>query len=378
VQTPVARDGLSADQVVSLIRDTSGPKVRSGLEVIGLDLNVIEDITDDFEGGEVSRSGYATLHGSSTLYVARELDWGTALVRPYYRMTGYTPTYGTLTARFNLGAYLTSTPKTQGAESPVTHEVEGYDVLHMLNSPVGEAYTIETGTGYLAAITTILTAQGIVAYFIDQTQSDKILASPKSWAMDDHTTWLNIINDLAASVGYQGVWSDWDGRIRVQPYQAPVDRAVEWVYNDNPAQSMIAPDRSRTFDWFDAPNRWVFFWDKDPTDSPPVVGNGIYVYVNQLAGPTSVAERGRVISAKPEQVTAVDHNALVAYAQRVIDADLRLKTSYEVRTAPNPLSWHFDKYTLSDGGLGPIADVLGSHWTLPLNGEDMSQEWTRI
>jgi hypothetical protein len=88
--------------------------------------------------------------------------------------------------------------------------------------------------------------------------------------------------------------------------------------------------------------------------------------------------RGRVISAKPQQIDVVDHNALVAKAQQSIDADMRLKTTYELSTFPNLASWHFDKYTLADSGLGPISDVLGVKWSLPLDGSNMVHEWSMI
>jgi hypothetical protein len=375
---PLARNGLTAAQVVALIRDSSSPELSSGLELIGLDLNMTDELVDDFDGGTIERANYATLHGSAVLQIARELDWGTAIVRPYAWLTGYTATYGTLTARFNLGAYLTNTPKTVAGKNPTTHEVEAVDILHWLNTPVGEAYTVEAGTGYLDAIEAIFTAQGLVSYFIDRDQTAQVLDAPRSWAFDDHTTWLNICNDLAGAVGYQGIWSDWDGRLRVQPYLVPSDRSIEFTYIDDPITSMIAPERAIIRDWFDAPNRWVFFWNKDPTEAPPVDGAGLYTFTNQFEGPTSVTARGRVISAKPQQIDVVDHNALVAKAQQSIDADMRLKTTYELSTFPNLASWHFDKYTLADSGLGPISDVLGVKWSLPLDGSNMVHEWSMI
>lgn len=370
---PAARDGLTAAQVASLIRDSSAIEVTSGLEIVDLSLNLVQDITDDFLGGSITRANYATLHGTADLNVTRDLDWGTALIRPYMTITDQV-----LTARFNMGVYLTSSPRTEAGEDPVTHAVAAYDILHWLNTPVGEAFVVAAGTGYLAAIETILIAQGILAYQIDQTQVAQVLPTAKAWAMDDHTTWLNICNDLCAAVGYQGIWSDWDGRLRIQQYLLPSDRSVEWVYDIEASTSMLAPNRAVIRDWFDVPNRWVYFWSKDPEGAAPVEGAGLYVFNNTLEGPTSQAARGRVISAKPEQIDAVDQTALVAAAQQKIDADLRLKTTFEVITSPNPLHWHFDKVTMMDPALGPISDALSVRWTLPLNGDDMTHELSLI
>jgi hypothetical protein len=98
-----------------------------------------------------------------------------------------------------------------------------------------------------------------------------------------------------------------------------------------------------------------------------VEGAGIYTFTNDHNGPTSVAARnGRVITATPVQVDAVDQAALMARAQISIDADLRLKTTFEVSAFRNPLHWHFDRLAVNDPGLGPLMDVLVTQWTLPL------------
>jgi hypothetical protein len=368
---PAARDTLTADQVTSLIRDTDALEVAAGLELLDVGLNVLADLTDNFKGGSVSRASYDTLHGSATLQVATTLDWGTAILRPYMTLSN-----GTIGARFNLGAYLTSSPETVAGEDPATHDISGYDILHWLNVATGEAYVVAAGTGYLAAAETILQTQGITAYLIDQTQADKTLAAPRVWVLDQRTTWLNVVNDLLAGVGYQGLWSDWDGLLRATPYLLPSDRAGEWLYDTDPATSMLGPSRKITRDFFSAPNRWVFYWSQDPSGAAPVEGNGLYTYVNQSNGPTSVAARGRVITAAPQQLDVVDQTALVALAQSKIDADLRLSTTIDVPVAPNPLHWHFDRVTANDPGLGALSEVVVTKWTLPLDGGDGTQAWS--
>lgn len=367
---PIARSGLTAAQVTALIQTASAVEVDSGLELLDMGLNVVADISADLRGGSVSRASYATLHGTASLAVSRELDWANALVRPYMTMTD-----GINTARFNLGAYLTSSPRTETGESPVTWAVDGYDILHVLNTPIGDAYTVAAGVGYLAAAERVLLDQGIVRYNIDQTSAAAVLGSPRVWVLDTQTTWLNVVNALLAAIGYQGVWSDWDGRLQLGPYQSPTDRGPEWVYDTGPDTSMLAPKQVTVRDYFNAPNRWVFYWSKDPSLGAPTEGNGVYTYVNYTYGVTSVNARGRVITAPPVQVDAADQASLVTQAQSAIDADLRLKTTFEVSVFPNPLHWHFDRLTVAGSQLGTIMDVLVSKWTLPLDGSDGPQEW---
>jgi hypothetical protein len=69
---------------------------------------------------------------------------------------------------------------------------------------------------------------------------------------------------------------------------------------------------------------------------------------------------------------------LVAQARSRIEADLRLSTTYEVPSSPNPLHWHFDRIVASDPGIGPLSDCLVTSWTLPLDGDWMSQTWSLL
>lgn len=406
VDTP--RSTLTDTQVVTLIQNTPALVVTAGLEIIDRSLSLVEDVTDDLLGGTVSRSSYANLHGTAQLSVSRELDWGQALVRPYVTLTGtmtgalattmseslysdtYADAYGTsstatvgtqLTARFNLGAYFPSTPVHEADTMPMVNAVQGYDILLALTSPVGEAYAVDQGAAYLATVETILLAQGFAAgtYLIDQTRSDAVLPTARVWPIDERNTWLIVVNDLLGSIGYAGIWSDWDGRLRCAPYQNPRDRAPEWLYDLNPNTGTVTLKRTIERDWFFAPNRWVGIRNNDVDAAAPVEGNGIYTYTNQHDGPTSVEDRGGRVITRILPLDAADQASLVAQVERTIDADLRLKSTVATGTGCNPLHWHFDLVTVNDPCIGsPFTDALVTEWTLPLNGDDMSQSWTLL
>jgi hypothetical protein len=364
---------LTTAQVVALIQDAPAVTVSAGGELLDMNLNVLADISDDLIGGQVSRNVYATLHGAATLAVARELDWGTAIIRPTLTMTD-----GTVTATFRLGAYFCDTPKRAVGDVPQVYDVTGYDILHGLGSPVGEAYAVAAGVGYLTTVEAILTANGYTRYVIDQQATAVTLPTARVWPLDDQTTWLGIVNDLLASIGYQGIWSDWDGVLHVQPYELPRLRAPEWTYDTGEHTSMIAPARTVERDLYLAPNRWVFHRTNGVDGPPPVEGSGVYTYVNATAGPTSVAARGGRVITTVVGVDVADQASLVARAQITIDADLRLRTSREVSTWPNPLHWHFDRLYLNDPAAGPPVDVLGTAWTLPLDGGAQTHSWSDL
>ena len=366
------RNNLTIAQVVSLIQDAPAVTVGFGCELLDTALAVVDDLSPWFGGGSVSRSNYATLHGSAELQFTRELDWANALVRPYMTLTDHT-----VTARFNLGAYFAARPE-RVADAPYG-AVTGFDICHILNDLVGDSYAVPAGASPLAEVESILQARGVVAYLIDQAEAAATLPTARTWAIGDDRTWLHIVNDLLGTVGYMGAWSDWDGRVRCVPYVNPRDRAPEWLYTVEGAASMLGLRRRYTADYFNAPNRWVAVRTSDPDGLPPTEGDGLYIYVNETDGPTSTRARGRTITAPLIQVDAASQAALVAAAQQRIDADMRLRTTVSLATAPNPLHWHFDRLALQDTALGQaVTDVVGVSWTLPLDGADMTHEWASL
>jgi hypothetical protein len=368
--TAVPREHLTAEQVLGLVQDAPAMTIGWGAELLDQNLGLLDDISGDLAGGEVSRASYALLHGTARLVISRDLDWGSAIVRPYMTIGD-----GSLSARFNLGAYYTSTPRRRVGQSTPSHDVDGYDILAGLADPVGEVYAVDAGIGYLTAVEDILLQRGFTQHVIDRTAAGLVLPAARVWPFDAKTTWLTIVNDLLSAVGYAGIWSDWDGRLRCHPYQSPAARTPEWEYDAEPFTSMLG-DRAIERDYFASPNRWVVYRQNDVDGPPPVEGDGLYTWVNERQGDTSVEGRGGRVITRVEPVDAADQASLVALAEQLIDADLRLKTTIAVTTAPNPLHWHFDRLLLTDPAFGPVRDVLGTQWTLPLTGGDMSQEWT--
>ena len=364
------RETLTEDDVTGLITAASGVTIGCGCELLDLSLNVLEDISADFRGGSVSRASYANLHGTAKLSISRELPYAWAILRPYLTMTD-----GTTTARFRLGAYYTNTPARSLAERPVTYEVECYDILSILDDQVGDAYAVAEGTSYLVAVEQILQSRGVTEYIIDQ-QSAATLPTDRVWTFDDTTTWLGIVNDLLGSIGYAGIWFDWDGRLRAEPYTSPRDRAPEWTYDTGSLTSMLGVNRVAERDFTNAPNRWVFVRQNNADDfTPPTEGDGIYTVTNDLSGDTSIAGRRRTIT-KKVMLDAADQESLVAAAQRTIDADTSIPVKIAASTFPNPLHWHFDVAYLDDPAFGPPVNILVTRWTLPLSGGDQTHEWT--
>lgn len=371
--TDAVRGDVSAEQVRHLLESEEALTIRGGLEIVDIGLSVIEDISGDLAGGSVERQSYATLHGTARLRVTRTIDWGGDLLRPYVVVGDG----GSLSARFNLGVYHPTTPDWPLEESPPTFDVEGYDILLRLNQPVGDAFSITAGQGYLDTVEQILMARGYTQYVIDWTKASTVAPTSRVWAFTDNVTWLSVVNDLLGSIGYAGIWSDWDGRLRVEQYVNPVERGVEWTYSDDAATTMMSTRRTVSYDYFSAPNRWVIYQSNVVEGATPVEGAGIYTYTNESTGDTSVTARRGLIITHTEGVDVADQGSLIARAQSIISVDMSIPTTISIETAPNPLHWHFDRLMIADSGSIPVADVMCTQWSLPLppDSGDMVQSW---
>jgi hypothetical protein len=375
------RAAFTAAQVSYLIEQSSSPQIDKGLELLtGFDLNVDSDISDRLISGSVSRSNYADIHGSATFALDQPLDWGNSLVRPYYLMTGPTSaTARTLTTmKFYLGAFFTDSPDEDASSYPPTWDVTGYDILSILDDPIGDDYAVDLGEDPLAHVESILLGRGITQYKIDQDATGKLLGSPLVYAMTDNTTWLTVVNDLLAYVGYQSIWTDWNGVFRAQTYTTPALRGSEWFLGIDVADTLMTQRRKIARDFYDAPNRWVFYRSNNTDAVGPSDGAGRFEYINNSQGETSIEARGGRTITKVVSLDIADQVSLESAAQATIDADMAIPTTFSIETAPLPLVWHFDKFTVNDPALGAAQDVLGSTWTLALDGSDMTHEWTAI
>jgi hypothetical protein len=381
VQPPTAwpRQAYTDAQVQALIRDTAGVTKGYGCELVTRALDVTEDLGGDFLGGTVRRGSLDELHGTAVLKFQRSLAWGAALVRPYATLTGDLPDLGRTTMRFNMGVYKTDTPGHEiGPDVPV-YEVECYDILTLLRDSIGDSYTVPAGANYLDTAEQILNDRGMVAYLIDPAAAALVLPSAMTWALQDDPTWLGVVNALLQAVGYGGIWTDWDGRARLAPYETPAQRVAEWVYDVGEYTSMVDPRRRIEHDFYDVPNRWVFWRANNTDDVEPVDGNGRYEFINETNGETSVAARDGWVKTHPEGLDVADHASLVAAAASKIDAHMQVATKLPWATDANPLHWHLDKLSVIDPAAGGVSDVIEHAWQYSLSTtERMTHEWTVV
>lgn len=365
----VPRDTFTDAQITGLIRDDTSITVGRGMELLTRGLSVLDDLTDSLRDGNVQRDSLATLHGSCSFNISRQLSWGNAIVRPYVTISD-----GIDKARFNLGAYFTSTPQTQMDSNIPTFAVTGYDILHALNNLVGDSFAIQIGESYLAKVEDILVSQGYTQYVIEPTRWGTTAPSPKAWPMDEQTTWLAIVNDLLKAVGYAPIYSDWDGRVVCQQNLSPYERTPEWDYDRGEYTGQLFPGGSITHDYFATPNRWVGI-QGNVTDAATVIteGSGKYTYINQNDGETSVTQRGLTVT-KVMTLTVADQAALESAVLAQVAIDRVVGSTIDISTSVNPLHWHNDIVSVETRELGTVKAHV-TRWSMDIVTGVMQHSW---
>jgi len=372
--TAPPRASLSAAQVTALLvaPDLS---VDFGVELLSPSLALLEDISADVSGGSVKRDMLANVHGTVDLMISRALAWGRDRVRPYMLLSSATA--GVTSARFNAGVYVLTSPKRPIGETPTTYSVTGFDLLHLLQSSVGDTYVATAGTTYLTAISAVLTASGVGGVVLmDGTLGATVLPADRVWALTDSdpATWLRVVNDLLAEISYRGLWVDQDGAFRSEPYRDPSVRAVEWVFDvANQRTNIIGQPRTETADVWSAPNRWRFV--RKAMTVKPVESAGIYTVTNQSSGSSCVDSVGRLVKAPTAYLDAADQASLVAQGDQTVASDKSSTRLIELTTGPFPIASHFDVAMLLDPDLGAPVKVQARSWSMYLSGADVQWVW---
>lgn len=320
------------EQIFALVT-ASNLEVGFGAELLDANDNIVEDISDDLMGGDVEHQNYANVHGTCQLLLSRSLVWSTARVRPYQTLTGagYTKTWP-------LGVYLLTTPQTVLGDTPTIYEVSGYDKLHLLQHPIGDTATVVAGTGYLDAVRAAITASGATptTVLLDGTSEASVLPAPMVWVLDPEspTTYLDVINDLLAAVGYRGLYADANGVFCSEPYQSPLVKPPTWTLDLTDQHTVIVAEGSTLkTDIFSQTNWWRFI--RKGMTAAPAEGTGLYT--------VDLSDGGAKIKSV-QLVNAADQTALVAIGNAIVQTAQQVEQTLEVETGPLPLLGHFDVF----------------------------------
>lgn len=347
---PLARDGLTDGQVEALLIGPD-PTIGFGADLLDGEDRFVEDISADLDDASVERSMYANVHGTCDLTLYRDLEWGVDRVRLWSTVSD-----GDVTARFDHGVFLLTSPDEDASETPQARRVTGMDKLWLLQRQVGDTYVVNTGVSYLDAIRGVLTDAGVTGrLLLDGSRQATLLEEPAVWLLTaEPVSWLRVVNDLLAKIGYRGLWVDEVGQFRSQPYQPPSELGPEWTFDlTDPQTNIVGEDRSLSADVWDAPNWWRFVRRQSVQ---PTAGAGLYT-VDRVGGELP---RRKVV-----HLDAADQDGLKAQGDLIVTSDTQNTRLLTIQTGPLPVAGHFDIVQVVDDDL-PVDRCQARRWRMDL------------
>jgi hypothetical protein len=359
----LAVNGYTQDEVIKQLHSNRVVKYR--YELLNRDgVKIGEPIVKP--GGTIALSSLAEIKrtASFTIKEATDIDWLNDRIRPVFclRMSdgGW--------AEWPLGTFLMSSPTVKLVNSKKYRDVEAYDEsLILVEDRFDNRYIIPAGTGYTAAVETILGSAGVWKI--------KIASHPGVTAVDKEfeigTSKLTAINQLLSEINYTSLWVDEYGFFTAQPYIIPAEREAEYTYK-NDHLSVIHPGSIVEEDLFSVPNKWVLV-ATNPERAPLRS-----VYVNSSpTSRTSTISRGRTIVDFREIDDVVDQTTLDAKVKRIAYESSQIYGKFIFETAAMPHHAYLDMLFIEHSGHEVAAKFTETSWTIQLTHTGRMRHETR-
>lgn len=249
------------------------------------------------------------------------VSWLSDRIRPEMIIDGVT---------YPLGLFLAASVRTQETEAMQYVSIEAYDQCWILRDTKAESLPyFAAGTGYLAAVQSLLTAAGIS--MVNTTPSDAVLAEAREdW--DIGTSYLEIINQLLSEINYNPIWFDQEGLAILEPASTPTAANIEHTLDDTNVSSLLFPKISTELDAYQAPNVFVVVCSNADKASGMVA---IAENTNPQS-PLSIDRRGRRIVTVEQVDNIADQTELQAYADRLRNESMISGETIEVTTGLLP------------------------------------------
>ena len=338
-------------------------QIQAGLELLDTSNVLIADISEFMLSGTVEHQNFLDVHGTFRCTLLGEYDWPNVRLRPYQIFT-----YGATTATYYRGVYVPTRPTTRLAVEPATYDVWARDLLSLLVAEIGDTYVCAQGTGYLAALRTLLAARVSGAtYVFDGTAESTTMDRPKTWLLTPSAprTFLGgPVRDLTKAIGYNQLWCDEVGRFRTEPWQDPKTKAPVWTLDvSDVLTDIVLPDRTlteeRASDSRGAVNWWRFWMAGSSTF--PVEGVNQYTVDQTDSG---------LAFPHTEELNVADYTALVSEGDRIVQEDSQVLRTIDPPVRALPVLSHLD--VIAYNGDPRVGNVLAQvrSYVMPLRPSD--------
>jgi hypothetical protein len=358
----------SDDEVLLALRGTRARRVwRFRYELLTARNVRIRDLTNVLSGSitndffaEVKRTAKFTVVDDGTINFINQR------IRPWAGILMPDGNY----MEWPLGVFLLTSPvRKVDIAGVVTRDVEAYDQTIVLeDDTVPDRYFVNSNYPYTDAIREIMgDTNGLTSFVI--TDSTAQTQAQLEW--EPGTSKYRIISDMVAAINYGSLWFDGGGVARIQPYFEPSTRTAEFTYRTDDV-SVILPEADQSLDFYSVPNRWVLVVSNPDQDALRAeVSN------TDPASPTSIPNRGRIITRVVTGVDAPNQAMLNAIAERY-RAEGQVYESIAFRTGLMPFHENADVYDFEYAGFVGYGRFMETKWSLDLvQGAEMEHEARR-
>lgn len=361
--------------IESVIR-SSAIEIKPRIELRTLTGGGVADITErvDVAGAKVTRSSKDKVQGRFTCKIRGSLDWTASMLAPHIKMRDV---FTGEEYEWALGRYLLETP-VESVEHQDFHEVTGYDLISIYNTPVLNEYHVSQNQDIMGGLRVFLTDDDLWGDV--QTEwavpLDGVRASHRrEWLFNEKPTYLSIANDILRSNGFRELHTGRDGRLRAEPRVAQWVRPAAWAFDSSLPNTVVSARSKLRSDTWKVPNAWLGVSDNPTSAAMPVDGNGRYLLVNARTGITSVEHRGRRVN-KLITGTFETHADLIAAVEYEAERDVSSILKVELECSPCPVLWYDTVVTANIPQFDPVVrrKMVARSWSLPLDGSPMSVE----
>ena len=249
------------------------------------------------------------------------VDWMADRIRPEITIDGVT---------YPLGVFLPASVQMQEGETQRWVSIEAYDQCWILRDTKTENILyFASGTNYLTAVESLLTAAGIA--LVSKTATTATLTEAREdW--DVGTSYLSIINQLLSEINYNPIWFNQEGLAILEPASVPTAENVEHHLDDTDVRSLILPNISTEMDIYSAPNVFIAICSNADKSAAMVARSEN----TNPQSPLSIPRRGRRIVTVEKVDNIASQSELQAYADRLRNDSMLSGETIQITTALLP------------------------------------------
>lgn len=257
----------------------------------------------------------------------------------------------------SLGIFRPTTVTTAEEDFTKTVTVSAYDRCWLASTTKTESLLhLSAGDGYVETIKKLLQVCGIVNV-IAAPSAATLPADREDWQTG--TSYLTIVNDLLAEIGFNDLWFDADGLAHLEKYSAPSATAIKRRYGARDLLLPMGRDWSDETDVFDAPNVFVCICDNADRSATLTA-----TAENTSFGAKSILSRGMRIAQVTKVKQIADQESLQAYADKLCNESLLGTREITFYTPVNPGHGVGDIISIDHDDIGGIYQETG--WNVEL------------